>query len=135
MFNFLIDTFLCSIFAIIFTLPVTIKVFGYISIVSPISNMVIFYPVMLTLIFNIVSLVISAIPIINTISYATFFIAGICSRFMVFAVNYIAQLPITVAVLPKSAFWFSIFLIALIIGYMYFYDYRKKRSDFNANSI
>lgn len=133
--NFLIDTFLCSIFAIIFTLPVTIKVFGYISIVSPITNMVIFYPVMLALIFNIVSLVISAIPVINVISCATFFIAGICSRFMVLAVNYIAQLPVTVAVLPQSAFWFSIILIALIIGYMYFYDYRKKRSDLNANSI
>ncbi len=133
--KFIIDTVLCSVFAIIFTLPVTIKIFGYMSIVSPITNLVIFYPVMIAMIFNIMALIISAIPVINALSIVLFFVAGVCAQFMVFAVNLIAKLPITVAVLPKSAFWWSVLLIAVVIGYMYFYEYIKKRSDLNANSV
>ncbi len=131
----LVDTFLCSIFAIIFTLPVTIKTFSYVSIVSPITNLIISYPVMIALVFNILSLVISVIPLVEILSTATFFVAGICSRFMVFAVNLIAKLPITVAVLPKNAFWWAIVVILIVIGFMYIYEFKKKRSDLSANSI
>lgn len=131
----LIDTFLCSTFAIIFTLPVIIKTFGYISIVAPITNLMISYAVMFALIFNIAALLISVIPIIKLLSKAVFFVAGACSRFMVFAVNEIAKLPITVAVLPKNAFGWSIIVIVVVIGFMYFYEFIKKRSDFFANCI
>ena len=131
----LIDTFLCSVFAIIFTLPVIIKTFGFVSIVAPITNLVISYPVMFALIFNIAALLISLIPIIKLLSTAVFFVAGACSRFMVFAVNEIAKLPITVAVLPKNAFWWSIVDIAIVVGFMYIYEFKRKRSDFFANCI
>lgn len=131
----LIDTFLCSVSAIIFTLPVTIKTFGFVSIVSPITNLVISYPVMFALIFNIVALIISVVPFINILSTVLFFVAGLCSRFIVFIVNKIAQLPITVAVLPQYYFWFAIIVILIVILFMYFYEFKKKRSDFNANSI
>ncbi|MBR5472533.1 MAG: ComEC/Rec2 family competence protein, partial [Clostridia bacterium] len=133
--KFLIDTFLCSIFAIIFTLPVIIKTFGFVSIVSPITNFIISYPVMIALIFNIASLVLSTIPLIRVVSTVLFFVAGVCSRFIVFIVNLIAKLPITVAVLPQSAFWWAILLIAMVIGFMYIYEFKKKRSDLNANSV
>lgn len=131
----LIDTFLCSTVAVVFTLPVTIKTFGYVSIVSALTNLAISYPVMISLIFNITAIIVSAVPVIKIFSTVLFFVSGICSRFMVMAVNTIAKLPITVAVLPKSAFWWSLALIAAVIGYMYYYEYKKKRSDLNANSI
>ena len=133
--NVLIDTFLCSVSAIIFTLPVTIKIFGYVSVVSPITNFIISYPVMFALIFNIVALIISVIPFIKFLSTPLFFIAGLCSRFIVFIVNKIAQLPITVAVLPQYYFWFAIIVILIVILFMYFYELKKKRSDLNANSV
>ena len=130
-----IDTFICSISAIIFTLPVTIKIFGYISIVSPLTNFIIAYPVMIALIFNIAALIVSVIPLIKIFSEVLFFVAGLSARFIVFLVNMIAKLPITVAVLPKSAFWWSVILFATVIGYMYFYNFKIKRSDFSANNI
>ncbi len=125
----LVDTFLCSISAIIFTLPVTIKIFGYISIVSPLTNFIISYPVMIALIFNIAALIVSAIPLLKIFCEILFFVAGLSSRFIVYSVNTIAKLPITVAVLPKSAFWWSVLLIAGVIGYMYYHILTKKRSD------
>ena len=130
-----IVVFLCSVFAIVFTLPVTIKTFGFVSIVSPITNMLITYPITIALVVNILALMVAAIPVVEYLSYPLFWIAELCAKFIVFVVNAIAKLPITVAVLPKSAFWWSIGLIAVVIGYMYYYEYKKKRSDLNANNI
>lgn len=130
-----IIVFLCSIFAIVFTLPVTIKTFGFVSIVSPLTNMLIAYPITVALVVNILALMVAAIPVVEYLSYPLFWITELCAKFIVFVVNAIAKLPITVAVLPKSAFWWSIWLIAVVIGYMYYYEYKKKRSDLNANNI
>ena len=127
---------LCSIFAIIFTLPVTIKSFGFVSLVSPLTNLLITYPVTIALVANIVALLLFVLPIIKFLSYPLFLIADLCTKFIIVTVNTISKLPITVAVLPKSAFWWSIMLIVAVIGYMYFYQYKKrKRCDLNANSI
>ena len=131
----IICSVLCSFFAVIFTLPIIIEVFGYVSIVGPITNLIINIPITIALISNIIAVLVNAIPIIHHISFLMFHLAGLCSQFCEYIVNQIAKLPVTVAVLPKSAFWWSIFFIALIIGYMYYYEYKKKRSDFNANSI
>lgn len=131
----IIGSVLCSFIAVIFTLPIIIKVFGYVSIVGPITNLIINIPITIALISNIIAVLVNAIPIIHHISFLMFHLAGLCSQFCEYIVNQIAKLPVTVAVLPKSAFWWSIFFIALIIGYMYYYEYKKKRSDFNANSI
>ena len=90
---------------------------------------------MIALIFNIIALILSVIPVIKFLSYVFFLIADICSRFMVYVVNIIAELPITVAILPTSAYWCSFIIIAIIIGHMYFYEFQKKRSDFFANSL
>ncbi|MBQ6718091.1 MAG: ComEC/Rec2 family competence protein [Clostridia bacterium] len=131
----LLSTVLCSVFAIIFTLPVTIKIFGYVSIISPITNLVISYPVMIALILNIVVLIISVIPIVKILGELLLWIAGLCSRFIVLLINTLAELPVTVAVLPQSAFLWSLLVIAAVIGYMYYYEFKKKRSDLNANSV
>ena len=90
---------------------------------------------MIALIFNIIALTLSTIPLIRVISTVLFFVAGICSQFIVFIVNLIAKLPITVAVLPQNSFWWAILIIALVIGFMYICEFKKKRSDLNANSV
>ena len=131
----IVASVLCSIFAVVFTLPVTIKIFGYISIVSPITNLIINLPVTIALVLNILAVIVSIVPILNVASLALFYMAGLCSDLTVLVVNSIARFPITVAVLPKIAFWWSIFLIITIIGYMYYYEFKRERSDLNANSI
>ncbi len=131
------DIGLCSVFAIIFTLPVTIKTFGYVSVVAPITNLLINYPVTVALVFNIGALVLSAIPFMKILSNVLFWVAGLASQFTVFIVNKIAELPITTAILPQRVLWFSIALIAAVIAFVYVYEYKlkKKRSDFNADSV
>lgn len=126
---------LCSIFAMIFTLPVIVKAFGYVSIACPLTNLIINIPVIVQLIFNIIALVLLAVPVINVLGYPMLWIAGLCSRFTVFTVNTIAKLPITVAVLPRSTFFWSIIIVLIVIGYMYHYKHKRKRSDFDANNI
>ncbi len=126
-FKSILATILCSVFAIIFTLPVTIKVFGYVSIVAPVTNLIVNLPVTVGLLFNITATILSVIPVMKFISYPLFWIAGICSKFTAFTVNLIAKLPITVAVLPKSTFFWSLLVALLVIGYMYFYEFKKKK--------
>lgn len=131
----IIASTLCSFFAIIFTLPVTIRLFGYVSIVAPLTNLIINLPITVALIFNIVTILISSIPYINFLSFPFAFVTGACSKITVFVVNAIAKLPITVAVLPKSSFFWSIVLIFAVIAYMYYYEFKKKEVIFNANNI
>lgn len=131
----IIGSLLCSIFAVIFTMPVTIKIFGYVSIVGPITNMIINLPITIALVLNILALIVAAFPVIEYISYPVFWLAGLCSNFTVYVVNLIASLPITVAVLPKRTFWWSVLIVLAIISYMYYYEYKKKRSDFCACNI
>ena len=131
----LLSIVFCSVFAMVFTLPVIIKIFGYASVVAPITNLLVTYPVTIALVFNIAAICLSVIPIVEFLSYPIFWIAGLCSRFIVFSVNKIAKLPVTIAILPKSTFLWSVFVIAAVIGYMYYYEYKMKRSDLNANSI
>ena len=125
----ILATFLCSTFAIITTLPVTIKVFSFTSIVAPITNLLITIPVTFVLVLSVLGIVLSFLPLGELISYAVFWVGNLCSNVIVYIVNGIAKLPITVAVLPKIAFWWSLLIVALIIGFMYFYNYKSKRKE------
>lgn len=131
----ILNVILCSIFAMIFTLPVTIKTFGFVSIVSPLTNLFVTIPTTVTLIINILAVMLSIVPVINALSNLLFVIAGFGSKTIIYIVNYIAKLPITVAVLPKYATWWSVLIIGLVVGYMYIYKFMKKRSEINANRI
>lgn len=128
---------LCSVFANIFTLPVIIKMVGYTSIVSPFTNLIATYPVTIILVLNIIALVLSAIPGIRMVGGLFLWFAGKCSEILVAVINKIAQIPVTVAVLPKSSLLFFVSFILAIVAFMYLYEYKfkKKRSDINANSI
>lgn len=117
----------CSVFAMIFCLPVTIRIFGYASVVAPITNLLITYPVTLALVFNVVALCFSVIPIFSILSYLLFWVASLCSRFTVFIVDKLSRLPVTVAILPDSAFIFILLLIFVIIAFMYAYEFKTKK--------
>lgn len=126
-----LNILLCSLFAMIFTMPIIVKTFGFVSVVAPLTNLLITYPVTIMLTLNVAALCLSAIPIIKILSYPLFYISGLCSKFTVITVNKIASLPVTVAILPKNAFVFSLLPLILIIAFMYLYDYiiKKKRCD------
>lgn len=131
----IISMVMCSIFAALFTLPVAIKTFGFVSIIMPITNIIVILPISLALVANIAALFLHALPVIKFLSYPLFYIAGLCSKLIIVLVNTLAKLPITVAVLPKNAFWWSLLIIAVIVGYMYFYEFKIKGSDLIADSL
>lgn len=120
---------LASIFAMVFTLPVTIKTFGYASVVAPIVNIIVTYPITLILVLSCLGLVLYPIPFVEYIGYGFLYLANLCCEAVVFIVNKIANLPITVAILPQSAFWLSIAIIFIIVAYMYFYNYKSKKKE------
>lgn len=126
---------LCSVFALIFTLPVTIRAFGFVSIIAPLTNILITYLVTMVLVINILALVLYALPLLKYLSLLIFLPIKLCVSLIVFLVNTLAKIPITVAVLPKNAFWFSIILIFALVVYMYYCIFKEKRSDLNANSV
>ncbi len=133
----LIEMVLISIFAMLFTLPVVIKIFGYVSVLAPITNVLITYPVTFALIFSCIGLLLSAMPIIGVIGEFIIKIAGLLCDVIIYIVNNFAKLPITVAILPDGAIWISVLVIILFILYMYFYKnkLKKERSEQNADSI
>lgn len=126
----ILNIVLCSVFAMIFTLPITIKAFGYISIVAPVTNLAVTYPITAALVINIFAVIISAIPYLSIISNLLFALADLLSRFIVACVDKLADLPITIAILPNTAFWFSLAVIAAIIAFMYTSQYKTfKRNE------
>ena len=131
--NSICSVLFSSVSAILFTLPVIIKVFGYVSIISPITNLLITFPVTIALIVNMIAVILSAIPMINVISYPLFWLSGFCSKTVIYIVNSLAKLPITVAVLPKSLFWVSVAIIVCLIIFVQILSNRKK--GLNANGI
>ena len=122
-----LNVILGSLFAAVFTMPVAIKTFGYVSVVSPITNLLITYPVTVVITFNVIALVLSVIPGFKLFSSVIFFITKICASYIVFVVNQIANLPITVVILSENALIFSVLLIAVIIAFMYAYNFKFKK--------
>lgn len=122
-----LNVILGSLFAAVFTMPVAIKTFGYVSVVSPITNLLITYPVTAVITFNVIALVLSVIPGFKLFSSVIFFITKICASYIVFVVNQIANLPITVVILSENALIFSVLLIAVIIAFMYAYNFKFKK--------
>ncbi len=125
----LIEMLFVTIFAMIFTLPVVIFCFGYVSIIAPITNILVTYIITFSLVLNCVGLILSLMPIANILGAVILCLSNLCCELIVFTVNILADLPITIAIIPKSFVWLAIALIALIIFYMYLLNYQSKKGE------
>ena len=99
--------------ALLFTLPVTAYVFGYISTVSVASNMLISYAVTLGLSFSAVGLV--AYPVLPFAAQILFTAAELSAKYTEFIIKMFGSLPFSVIRLGKYAFVFAIFLLFSVI--------------------
>lgn len=99
--------------ALLFTLPVTAYVFGYISTVSVASNMLISYAVTLTLSFSAVGL--AAYPVLPFVSQIIFTAAELSAKYTEFIINLLGSLPFSVMRFGNYAFVFAIFLLFSVI--------------------
>lgn len=109
----LVSAVLISLNATIFTLPIVIKIFGYVSTVSTITNLLISFAVTLALCFSVSALVISLLlPPISTI---IFYPAGVTAKYINFIINYFGAMPNATARLPKHISILAILLIFLLL--------------------
>lgn len=123
-----LNIILSSVSALVFTLPVTVKVFGFSSVVAPLTNLLITYPVTYVLVATIIALPFYKIPFLNFISKILFYLINILLNIIIKIVNVVANLPVTVAVLPQTAFFYSVLAVAGVIAFMYFNNYRLKKN-------
>ncbi len=123
----LIEMILASVFALIFTLPVIISTFGYTSVVAPITNLSVTYFVTFGLIFSCLGLILSPIPIVGYVGKILMTASDFCCKTVVFLVNKISSLPITIAIMPRWFVWIAIGFVLIIIALMYHYQYEFKK--------
>lgn len=129
-FKVFLSAVLVSVFAMIFTMPIAVKEFGYVSLISPVTNLLITYAVTLVLVLNISGIILSVIPILNILSNCVFGAAKIFASYIVFIINKISKIPVTIAILPQNSYLIFAAVIFAIIAFMYFYNFSKKRRDF-----
>lgn len=110
---YVVSSAVVTLSALLFTLPVTAYVFGYISTVSVASNMLISYAVTLALSFSAVGLV--AYPVLPFVSQILFTAAELSAKYTEFIINLFGGLPFSVVRLGKYAFVFAIFLLFSVI--------------------
>ena len=99
--------------ALLFTLPVTAYVFGYISTVSVASNMLISFAVTLALSYSAVGL--AAYPVLPFVSQILFTAAELSAKYTELIINLLGSLPFSVMRLGNYAFVFAIFLLFSVI--------------------
>ena len=100
---------LITLSAVVFTLPVTIPTFGYISNMSIVTNLFIGPATTVAIYLSIAGLILP--PFAN----ALFFVANLIIKYVNFVINYFGSSPFAITNLPKWAIILTIIAIFLII--------------------
>ena len=102
-----------SVGAAIFTLPITMIVFGYVSTVSPVANIAISFAVGYLLLSLLAAVILSALPFVGFFSVPFFSFATLVSRYISAAVGLIAKIPFSYIPLGSSL---ALVITALCLG-------------------
>ena len=130
--TFVVSTMVTSSLATLMTSPVCIEVFGWISLVAPITNLLIVYPVTWALTSSILGVSGAATGLIF-VSKPPFILSEFCSRYIYDAIDYVTGFPITAVRANKFGLYISYILIFIVIAFMYFYKYFYKRRILDAD--
>lgn len=109
--------------ALLFTLPVTVWYFGYISTVAVVTNILVSYAVTLSLYFAAAGLVLySAIPIAGDITLSA---ASLAIKYVNFVINKLGSLPFSVVSLGRYSFLFALLLLFSVIFGLFACKHRR----------
>ncbi len=123
-----LNILLGSIFATAFTMPVLATRFGYVSMIAPITNLLVTYPVSWALEFNIIGLLSNLSPIFSSISNAAFLLAGFCAKYIIWVVNLLCNAFGGTVRSSNILLIFSIFVIFVLILVTDVYNYKRTKS-------
>ena len=118
---------LVSVFAMIFTAPVSIKAFGYVSLLSPIVFLLITFPVSYGLQINTAALMFYSFKVLSFLAKPLFFFSGLFAEYIFFIINTFGTLEFTVYNASEFDFKISIIIIFAIIVFMYLYKYKTRQ--------
>ncbi|MBQ2316316.1 MAG: ComEC/Rec2 family competence protein [Clostridia bacterium] len=130
--SFVVGTMMTSSLATLMTAPVCIEVFGWISFVAPVTNLLIVYPVTWALTSSILGVSGAALRLIF-VSKPPLILSEFCSRYIYAAIDYVEGFPIIAVEANKIGLYVSYILIFAVIAFMHFYKYFSRRRIFYAD--
>ena len=128
-----VGTMITSLSATVFTMPVCIKTFELVSVVAPVTNLLVVYPVTWALTSSIAAIALSGVGL-AFISKPLMLFAGLCAKYIYSAIEYVDSFPITAVKASGSAIYVSYLLIFLSVAFMYVHKYYLKRRTFDADN-
>lgn len=128
-----ISTMVTSISATVFTMPVCIKIFELVSVVAPITNLLVVYPATWALTSSITAIALCG-TVLPFLHKPLLLFAGLCAKYIYAAVKYVDCFPITAVRARGSAIYISYFLIFLTVAFMYLYKLYHKRRILDADN-
>ena len=110
-----------TIIATVFTLPVTISNFGEVSIISPITNIILNYPVTYALIFTVIGAIIN--------SGFVFKAAGLCADFSLYVIGKFGNLNAATKNMGYTPFVLLMFVTLIVPLIFSLYKYKKRKGS------
>ena len=108
-----VNSVLLSISALVFTLPIVIYVFGGVSLVGVLTNMLISLPVTAVIIISVVGIFITLV--FEPFCYPIFCIVNIITRYINSVILNFGKLPYSMVSVPRNFSFFALITILLII--------------------
>lgn len=120
---YIVDLAIVTLSALLFTLPVTVWVFGYVSVVVVIANILVAYAVTLALYFATAGLVLYYIfPLGGQILLVS---ASLVTKYVNFIINMLGSLPFAAVRLGDYSFIFAILLLFSVIFILFACKHRQ----------
>lgn len=114
-----------TVFALVFTLPVTINTFGYASTVSLVTNLLISQAVTLALSASAAALLLNLF--LPFFAKPLFAFAELVTKYIDFIIDSFGSLPFSTVNLGKASFAVSIALLAAIVFTLFYFKNRSER--------
>lgn len=127
----LVLSIIVTLSATVMTMPVCIYHFGYISLISPITNLLISFAVTVALCLGIIGLFINLVPFINMVTIIVFKSAEIIIIYINFVINYLAKIPFAAVNAGDFLLIASILISIGLVLFIYTCKYRENLLKLN----
>lgn len=112
--NAVITSVVFSLSATVMTLPVTIYIFGYVSTVSVLSNLLISSAVTAALSIAVVGLIVNML--VPFMAKPVFLVANVLTKYINTVIEYLGSLPFAVKEMPEYTAYIAIFIIFALLS-------------------
>ena len=123
--RFIYKAFSVCVAASVFLIPIFVFQFGYMSIMAPLSNILIYFAVSAMLVLTVGLIALSFVPFSGFLIYPGFIIVGFLARFAITAADWLARVPFGVISLSADFVLFWFMFAVLVLGGAAIFKKRK----------